>query len=259
LLSGEPFDRFHAWIDMLILANHHRCSKFIRGNEITVERGEIAVCERELAEAWSWSRTKVRRFMKMLEKRQQIVIKKSNLINRIVIVNYEKYQTGDTTEHTTEKPQKNHRKTTDQTTYIDKNGKNGKNGKNTKEKTHKKEKSTDSFYDADFKDFCNRYPFHKMNNMGAVRVEFDRLLKKGVDYADIRDGVERYAGKIKRCNDGLEFTKDAYGFLREGYWTKKWDHRPQPNKQRTANETAVENMLAATFEAAVEQQRKNER
>lgn len=110
---SEPFSRSHAWIDLILLANHKPNFFFIRDIKIDVKRGELARGENALAERWGWSRNKVRNFLKLLEKEQQIILKKSKVINRIEIVNYDKYQdrnnskyNSKTTEGTTEGQQK---------------------------------------------------------------------------------------------------------------------------------------------------------
>jgi hypothetical protein len=102
----EPFDRIHAWIDLLFLANFKRSSFFIRGNEVVVERGQLACSTRKLAERWGWSKNKVERYLKLLETRSQISLQKSSLINKIIITNYDRYQ--QTSLQTS--PQKVHRK-----------------------------------------------------------------------------------------------------------------------------------------------------
>lgn len=38
----EKFTRAQAWIDFLLLANHDRSSFLVRGNRVTVERGQVA-------------------------------------------------------------------------------------------------------------------------------------------------------------------------------------------------------------------------
>ena len=94
LFFSEPFNKTLAWVDLLLLARHKKTPElfFIRGNEVRVEFAEIARAESTLCERWKWSRSKLRNFLKYLEKEQQIKIIKTPAINKIAIVNYEKYQ-----------------------------------------------------------------------------------------------------------------------------------------------------------------------
>jgi hypothetical protein len=118
---SEPFSRGQAWVDLLMLANHKKGILSVRGNIVPIERGQVGWCERRLAEEWKWSRGRVRNFLALLERLGQISRKtspqtspqKSKVLGVITITNYGKYQTekpaDDTTDDTTESPQKAHR------------------------------------------------------------------------------------------------------------------------------------------------------
>ena len=95
LWLAEPFTRGQAWVDLILLANHTPSSFYIRGNEVKVNRGQVARSEMALAERWQWSRGKVRRYIRMLETGQQIVQQKNFLITLITITNYNRYQPKD--------------------------------------------------------------------------------------------------------------------------------------------------------------------
>jgi hypothetical protein len=102
LYLEEPFTKWQAWQDLLMLANHKSGTKTVRGIRFAVCRGEIAWSTRALGERWQWSRGKVLRFLEYLESVQQIVQQKSRLSSRIAIVNYDKYQGDGTTNGTTD-------------------------------------------------------------------------------------------------------------------------------------------------------------
>ena len=120
---SEPFTRMQAWIDMLIIANHKKGFFFIRGNKVTIERGQIGMGNKKLAERWSWSRGKATRYLNELEKQGQIVQQKNNLTSIISIVNYDLYQKGDTADETADD-------TTDSTANGQQTDINNKNNKN---------------------------------------------------------------------------------------------------------------------------------
>jgi len=105
---SEPFTKWQAWVDLLLLANHDSGCITKRGIDITVMRGQLADGELRLADRWDWSRGKVRRFLKKLEKDNQITKvfssengtedstedgqKKPSVKVLIEIINYNEYQ-----------------------------------------------------------------------------------------------------------------------------------------------------------------------
>lgn len=88
----EKFTRGQAWIDLLLLANHSPSFFYKRGVKIEVSRGQLARSEVELADRWKWSRTKVKKFIKDLEKEQQVIQQKTNITQIVTILNYDEYQ-----------------------------------------------------------------------------------------------------------------------------------------------------------------------
>jgi len=101
LYFAEPFTRMQAFIDLILIANIKQTTFFKRGIKITVERGQTARSEDELAERWKWSRGKVRRFLMEQQNDGKIVQQKSHVCSCISVVNYDKYQIDDTTDSTT--------------------------------------------------------------------------------------------------------------------------------------------------------------
>jgi hypothetical protein len=130
--SKKPFDKRSAWIDLLLLANHED-NKVLLGNElITIKRGEHVTSERKLAERWGWSKTKVRRFLKILENDSMILVQKPNQKRTsIKLLHYSDYQDRENQKKTIKKPEENHKKTTEKPEKnLNKNVKNDKNEKN---------------------------------------------------------------------------------------------------------------------------------
>jgi hypothetical protein len=109
LYFTEPFTHWQAWVDLLLLANYKDSQVLIRGIYVEVKRGQVVAGEEFLAHRWKWSRDKVRRFMSHLESEtiQQIRQQKSNVITLITIVNWENYQSDNTTDDTTNKTANN--------------------------------------------------------------------------------------------------------------------------------------------------------
>lgn len=139
----EPFNKTHAWIDLILLANHKDNIIFVRGNEVQIKRGQVAWSKENLAKRWKWSKNKVYRFLEMLNRLEQIDYKtnqqKNNVLGIITIKNYDEYQT---TEQQTNQ-QKDRRRTNRRTTK--KNVKNVKNV-NTNDLDPKLNEILDIFY-----------------------------------------------------------------------------------------------------------------
>lgn len=113
--NNDPFDKRSAWIDILLMVNHKK-KKFLFGNELMeVEAGERITSERKLAERWSWSRTKVRNFLELLEKDKMIEVKKTpQKRTRLKVLNYGYYQESENHKKTSKEPQENQRSTTEE-------------------------------------------------------------------------------------------------------------------------------------------------
>lgn len=106
LYSAEPFDKLHAWIDLLMLANSKPNNQFYVGSElVTLQQGEIYTSELKLSKRWKWSRAKVHRFLNTLEIQKMCTTKRTTggTTNgtTITLVNWAKYQSGSTTVDTT--------------------------------------------------------------------------------------------------------------------------------------------------------------
>lgn len=114
----EPFTRGQAWIDLIGLANSKDGFIRVRGNKITVKRGQVGFSEVTLAKRWQWSRGKFRRFIGELEMEQQIVQQKSKLTSLISILNYEKYQSSEQQENNRRDTNNNNIYNTDSSSYT---------------------------------------------------------------------------------------------------------------------------------------------
>lgn len=131
LYFSEPFTRWQAWCDLLLLANHKSGMFRVRGIKVEVLRGQTGFSAVELADRWRWSRGKVNRFLVELKEEQQIVQQKNNVTTLISIVNYDKYQTDGTANGTQVGTLNGHKvvQQTVQQTDINKNDNNGKEDK----------------------------------------------------------------------------------------------------------------------------------
>ena len=63
----EPFDKWHAWTDLLLMVNHERKQFISKGQLVTLEPGQMITSMAILAKRWHWSVNKVRRYFKLLD------------------------------------------------------------------------------------------------------------------------------------------------------------------------------------------------
>ena len=88
----KPFSKGQAWIDLFLNANHSVGIFWVRGNEVTIKRGQLGWSELTMSKRWGWSKNKTRRFLKWLETEQQIKQQKTFITTIITILNYETHQ-----------------------------------------------------------------------------------------------------------------------------------------------------------------------
>jgi hypothetical protein len=94
LYFSEPFTKWQAWCDLILLANYKEGVLLKRGIRVTVPRGSTGWSIDDLSKRWKWSRNKCEHFMQYLEGQtvKQIVRQKTNITTLISIVNYDFYQ-----------------------------------------------------------------------------------------------------------------------------------------------------------------------
>ena len=125
----KPFSKGQAWIDLLLMANHDDNDIAI-GNEIlNVQRGAFVTSELKLMDRWGWSKSKVRAFLKLLEKEKMIIKSSDSKRTGITLCNYSVWQDL----QTAKKPVTDRTKTASRLQKdTNKNVKNEKNEKNEK-------------------------------------------------------------------------------------------------------------------------------
>jgi len=177
---AEPFTRGQAWVDLFGLAQYRDGEFRVRGIVIDVKRGQLAYSQLTLASRWKWSRNKVRRYLKELEKRKDIEQQNTEVTTVITILRYDHWQGGcdasdvvnDTTSDTTEGQQKDNRKTTEGT-------------HNKKDKKEKKDKNNTFVEDSHefqlasllFECILERKPDYKQPNIQTWAKEVDLMMR----------------------------------------------------------------------------------
>ena len=102
--NEEPYDKAHAWIDLLLRANHEDKKMMMNGQVKIISRGQFHTSIAILAEQWKWSRNKVYRFLDVLKNENMISVEsnKGGTSNgtTITIVNYGIYQDKEESDET---------------------------------------------------------------------------------------------------------------------------------------------------------------
>ena len=80
------------WLDILIQANIESKKVLIKGQLIEVERGQVVYSYDTWANRWQINKSKVVRFLKMLEKDLMIELKNETVTTRLTICKYDTYQ-----------------------------------------------------------------------------------------------------------------------------------------------------------------------
>jgi hypothetical protein len=80
------------WLDILMSANIEPKKVLIKGQLLGVYRGEVIYSYETWANRWKINKSKVLRFLKMLEKDSMIVLKSETVTTRLTICKYDTYQ-----------------------------------------------------------------------------------------------------------------------------------------------------------------------
>ena len=174
-----------------------------------LERGDLVLGERKLAEGFGWGRQKVRSVINRLEATTMLTRKWDQHGTQrapvITICNYSLYQDvrESPNQGTTQaKPKANPPK---------------------KEEKEKKEDNTvDSTADQQFEVFWEIYPNRRdhSNPKKPARAKFVAALKRGVPAADIIRGAECYVAHVEREGTDPKFVAQAQTWLNQERWAQ---------------------------------------
>ena len=106
--------KFRNWIDLLTLVNHSEQKVNIKGTVLTCYRGQTLCSLDTFARRWKCDKSKVRRFLKLLEDDSMIELKSEHITTRLTICNYDTYQ-GEGNADETQMKRKRHKDETQMT------------------------------------------------------------------------------------------------------------------------------------------------
>jgi hypothetical protein len=80
------------WLDILLEVNHTNQKTLIKGVLFECKRGEKLYSLDTWAKRWKTNKSKVRRFLDLLQKDEMIVLKNETLTTRLTVCKYDSYQ-----------------------------------------------------------------------------------------------------------------------------------------------------------------------
>ncbi len=100
---------YKAWTTLVLLVNHTKKKVLIKGTLFDCDRAESLMSLDNWAEKFgkNWDKSKVRRFFKLLEGDNMIVLKNERKTTRVKVCNYETYQGERNTDETQMKRERN--------------------------------------------------------------------------------------------------------------------------------------------------------
>lgn len=141
------FSKFEAWNDILLTVNYSDSKTIIKGKIYHVKRGESLLSFESWGKRWNWDKSKVRRFLKLLQSDNMIDLKTDTITTHISVCNYACYQDERNTNETQTKRKRNASET--QTKPI---------------KEEKEKKNKEEIYIPEFSEFLN-YAIEKVPNV----------------------------------------------------------------------------------------------
>ena len=139
--------KFRNWIDLLTMVNYQDKKVELNGQIFLCKRGETLRSIQTLATRWRCSKSKARRFLKLLESDHMIVLKNETKTTRITICKYDSYQD----ERNADESQVNRRRNADET----------QTNPNKKDKKDKKDKK--EAFKSDLSPFLDQYGGDMLN------------------------------------------------------------------------------------------------
>jgi hypothetical protein len=90
--EDRVFSKFEAWNDILLSVNFADAKQVIKGKIYNIKRGESTMSLETWAKRWNWDKSKVRRFLTLLQSDGMIVVNSDNITTHLSVCNYASYQ-----------------------------------------------------------------------------------------------------------------------------------------------------------------------
>lgn len=90
--EDRVFSKFEAWNDILLSVNFADAKQVIKGKIYNIKRGESTMSLDTWAKRWNWDKSKVRRFLTLLQSDGMILVNSDNITTHLSVCNYASYQ-----------------------------------------------------------------------------------------------------------------------------------------------------------------------
>ncbi len=210
----EKYDKAHAWLDLLLDANHHDVKMLIDGHPTIVERGCLYTSKLNLANKWRWDRKTVTSFLNLLESDGMITQERFQHGTMVTIVNYGRYQqsTDNETDTKTDNGADNGADNVlDIGTDINNNDKNVKNDKKGEKNAPAREESFvplnsndvafEKFYESHF---GTKYLWQEDTSEAVERIAqciADKMAEQGGEVVNMTDQLTVFLEAVYRLGD----------------------------------------------------------
>lgn len=234
--EDRKFSKFEAWVDLILIANHKDGKVMHDGQLVDVKRGQKLTSLRKLGNQWSWSITKVDKFLNILHEDGMIVLKKDTKKTLVTIANYDVYQNIDLEKRqrsNIEKNQKENKKESEKNQKETNNNANNVNNVNNHQ----------SVSDEDFKKIADYYnkTIQPLNGTDYIHLGEDvdkfgkELVCKAIQEAAC-NSAQRYSyinrvlidwskNGVKTKEDAEQYlTKRQHTFNNKNKWQKEDEH-----------------------------------
>lgn len=88
----RSYSKYEAWTDILLTVNFTEAKTIIKGKVYEIRRGESILSLETWSVRWGWDKSKVRRFLNLLQKDNMIIVESDNITTRLKVCKYDDYQ-----------------------------------------------------------------------------------------------------------------------------------------------------------------------
>lgn len=243
LYFSEPFDKAHAWIDLLILANDSDGEKLVGLSKVEVKRGDVLQSYDDLARRWKWSKTSVARFIEFLVSENMVSKKRNGRNVTLSIVKYEFFQGERKDDVTITERLRNDYGTIAERSdgvgdiNINKNN-NNRERRDIKEKENntpntltgitpkKGDGQRDKGFENEFEEVWKKYP--KKNGKASALKDYIKARKNGVARETIETGLDKYIDECARLGREKQYIADGSTWFHQSRWDWDYDSSTTP-------------------------------
>jgi len=101
------FSKLEAWYDLLLNVNYSDSKTMIKGKLYEVKRGQSIMSLESWGKRWNWDKSKVRRFLNLLQNDSMFELVSDNITTQLTICNYDSYQAERNADETQVKHKRN--------------------------------------------------------------------------------------------------------------------------------------------------------